>query len=67
MKDDLRTAMKGVYDEGKINFNTCETIKLIRFGDFLSEDIIPSERVYDEMTQFNRVMSKMELYLEDYN
>jgi hypothetical protein len=49
MKDDLRNAMKGVYDEGKINFNTCETIKLIRFGDFLSDEIVASERVYDEM------------------
>lgn len=49
IKDDLKTVLKGTYDQVKYNILTPDPIKVIRFGELLSNQ--ESDRPYEEMVQ----------------
>lgn len=49
IKDDLKTVLKGTYDQVKYNILTPDPIKIIRFGELLSNQ--EGDRPYEEMVQ----------------
>lgn len=42
-------------------------ISFIRFGDVLEEAMSADDRVYDEINDYDKLLKRIEIYLEDYN
>ena len=58
--------MKTAYDHVKINLNTYEPLKVIRFGELLGE-IDERDRPYQEITVLDKIYPKLEYFNEDFN